>query len=266
MRLLRSILVTVVATLLVVFACLYWMAPIALSFYATRKAPAVARVVPANLKDVSISRSPGTELSYFGYNFEVPWADLDETKTKLYPDDKAEKNKVVLDFRSGLRMAVTALPEREFASGFITGDIGIKVSPAAFEVAFGHEAASSDYAFTKRVFEFTPDKMHHWTLQPGILALEESLLVLKSMMPSKAAETGIFNVSSAGYRGFQQGDPRIRQDRLLVCLYSYSNDGGIDIGFFQKNYASSAGVTQPEINRIIQSLHRVRSGDSVAQR
>src|SRR5690349_11883015 len=40
--------------------------------YLTRKAPAV-RLAPAQLTDLSISRSSGRKLSYFGYEFEVPW-------------------------------------------------------------------------------------------------------------------------------------------------------------------------------------------------
>src|SRR5207253_4753487 len=47
--------------------------------YLTRKAP-IVRVAPAQLTDFSISRSPVRKLSYFGYEFEVPWNDVDEAK------------------------------------------------------------------------------------------------------------------------------------------------------------------------------------------
>jgi hypothetical protein len=264
-RLLRRILVTIVVTLAVLYACLYYAAPIALSFYSARKAPPIIRIVPTDLEDLTISQSAGTRLSYVGYAFEVPWTDLDESKTKLFPEDKPEKTRVVLSFHSGLVLAVKALPAHEFASGFTTGDIGIKVSPVAFEAAFGHEAILSDYAFTKCIFDFTPDKMHHWA-QSHVFAREESLLVIKSMMVLKPAETGIFNIRTSASRGFQQGNPRIRQDWLVASLYPYSEGGGVEIGFFQKDYASSTGVTQPEINRIVQSLHKITPGDSVAQR
>jgi len=42
-------------------------APIALSIYATRKAPSVTRLTPEALEDLSISTAQGEELSYFGY-------------------------------------------------------------------------------------------------------------------------------------------------------------------------------------------------------
>jgi len=38
--------------------------------------------VPMELSDQSISDLPGRKLSYFGYEFEVPWNDLNEEKTK----------------------------------------------------------------------------------------------------------------------------------------------------------------------------------------
>jgi hypothetical protein len=85
MKLLRRIVTTIVVTLAVIFACAYWIAPIALSFYAARTALPVARIVPTELKDHSVSQSPGTKLTYLGYEFEVPWNDLDETKTGCIP-------------------------------------------------------------------------------------------------------------------------------------------------------------------------------------
>jgi len=251
MRLLRRIVVTAVATVAVIFAGIYWIAPIALSFYAARKALPITKVAPTDLKDTSVSEGGGQKLSYVGYEFEVPWTDLDESKTKLYPENKSEKTMAVLAFRSGLRLMVMAGPPRSFADQFVKD---MKMSPQAFEAVFGHDATASDYAFAKRVYEFTPDRMHHWTLSSPLLAREEVLLMVKSIMPSKPAETGIFNIRNHDYEGFQQGDPRIKQDSLQLDLYS--GEGGFEITFFQKDHSSYRGVTQPEINRIIQSLHK----------
>ncbi len=84
----------------------------ALSFYAANKVPLVARIVPTELKDTSVSEAPGTKLSYFGYELEVPWNDFDEIQTQLHPKDKPEKFKVDLHFRSGLRLVFSAAPPR----------------------------------------------------------------------------------------------------------------------------------------------------------
>jgi hypothetical protein len=259
MRLFRRILATTVITVAVILAGLYRIAPIAISFYTARKALPVARIVPTELKDHSVSQAPGTRLSYLGYEFEVPWSDLDEAKTALYPRDKPEKTRVVLAFRSGLRLMVTAVAAREFAQLWATD---FKMPPQNFEAVFGRGTATSDYTFVRKVYEFTPAKMHYWSLSTGVHYREHVMLIIKSIMPVKAADTGIFYVQNQEYRGFQQGNPEIRQDRLVLDLYS--DEKHFEVMFLQKDYRNAAGVTQPEINRVIQSVRRATPTEAVA--
>ncbi|MGD0761493.1 MAG: hypothetical protein ABR921_21555 [Candidatus Sulfotelmatobacter sp.] len=252
MKLVRRILTTVVVTLAVIFVAVRWIGPVALSFYEARKVPSVARIIPTELKDISVSQAPGMKLSYLGYELEIPWTDLDEARTTLYPKDKPEKTRVVLTFRSGLRLMVTAVPAREFADEFTKEDF--KMSPAKFEAVFGRGTATSDYTFVRNVYEFTPAKMHYWSLSDGVHYREQIVLMIKSIMPVKAAETGIFYVQNHDYKGFQQGDPTLRKDNLALDLYS--DDNHLEIIFLQEDYRNPMGVSQPEINRIIQSVQR----------
>jgi hypothetical protein len=141
----------------VIFVAMRWAAPGALSYYSVKKAPPIVSVVPTDLKDLSISQAPGMKFSYVGYEFEVPWTDLDESQTKLYPNDNTEKTRVDLHFRSGLRLLVTDLPSRGMVDGLPKE---FKVSPQALEMVFGHDMMKSDYTFHKAVYEFTPDKMN----------------------------------------------------------------------------------------------------------
>jgi hypothetical protein len=256
MKLLRRILTTIAITLAVVLVCVNWIAPIALSFYAARKALPVARIVPMELKDHSVSQVPGMRLSYVGYDFEVPWSDFDEAKTTLYPKDKLEKTRVVLAFQSGLRLMVTAVPPREFTKLWATD---FKTPPQGVEILFGAGTSTSDYTFVKNVYGFTPDKMHYWSLSPRLHARELMVLMTKSIMPVKAADSGIFNLRNQYYRGFQQGDPQVSRDRVVVDLYS--DDDHFEMVFLQKDYHNLAGITQPEINRIVQSVHKTTSGE-----
>lgn len=205
MRLLRRILITVVVTAAVIFVGVYWIVPVALSFYAAKKVPPVARIVPTDLKDKSVSQAPGTKLSYFGYEFEVPWSDLDEIQTKIYPKDKPDKTMVDLHFRSGLRLVFKAIPAHEWLND---SDCCTKGAVLAVASAFGQQAVNSDYSFEKAVYEFTPKKMHYWSLSPSVHTREQMVLIVKSIMPVKAAETGIFNVQNQTYNGFQQGNPQ----------------------------------------------------------
>jgi hypothetical protein len=256
MRLARRILITVVLTFAVILVAVNWIGPVALSFYAAKKALPAARVVPTDLKDLSVSQAPGMKLSYLGYEFEVPWTDLDESKTQLYPKDNPDKKMAFLFFRSGLRLVVKTVPPREWAHYFATD---WKLSPQQVDAFMGREAAKSDYIFIKNIYAFTPNSMHYWALSPRLHYREQMLLLIKSIVPSKPAETGIFNVQDQSRKGFQQGDPRVRQDTLVLNLYS--DDDSVEITFLQKDYQSPAGVTQPEINRVVQSLRKTATSE-----
>ncbi len=84
------------------------------------------------------------------------------------------------------------------------------------------------------------------------------------MALSKSAETGIFRVQNQSYKGFQEGNPLIRQDAIEVRLFS--DEDGVEMLFFQKDYKNSAGVTQPEINRIIRSLCKGPQAEAASPR
>jgi hypothetical protein len=259
LRILRRILITVIVTVAIVFVGVSWVAPVALSFYAARKVPTVARVVPVDLKNTSVSSAPGTKLSYLGYEFEVPWRDLDESQTRLYPADKPKKTLVVLTFRSGLLLRVTAIPPHEWTSD---SDPEIRMVPRAVVANFGYGAIQSDYSLVKSIYEFTPDRMHYWALEPSVHYREQAVLVIKSIMLLAPADTGIFNIKNQNFKGFQQGDPQVRQTKLEFQLYS--EDGSVEFVFFQKN-KNSAGVTQPEINRVIQTFRKRSWGPGTRQ-
>ena len=260
MRLARRILLTAVITVTVILVVIRWAAPVALSYYSVRKAPPIVRVVPTDLKDLSISEAPGMKLSYLGYEFEVPWIDLDESQIKLYPSDKTEKNRVDLHFRSGLRLLVTAVPYREIVDGLPKE---FKVSPKALEVVFGRDMMKSDYSFLKAVYEFTPDRMNHWDFRRGMMNRDEFLLVMKSMVLSSAADSGIFTIQTQNCMGFQQGNPQSRTHGIVVSLYS--EKASVEMIFSQKDYRKSLGITQPEINRVVRSLHVVPQHEATIQ-
>jgi hypothetical protein len=114
----------------------------------------------------------------------------------------------------------------------------------------------SDFPSSRR-FEFTPDKMNHWVFSPQGLNRDEILLLIKSIALPKAAETGIFNLRTQTYRGFQQGNPQVRQNEIFVDLHS--DEGSVEMIFFQKDYRNFPGVTQAEINRVVQSLHKANA-------
>ncbi len=234
------------------FVCIQWVVPITLSFLTARRAPPLTRVTPTDLRDQSPSQVQGKKLSYFGYEFETPWSDLDDTQTKHYPKDKTDKCGVDLRFRSGLRLLVTVIPAGEWANDV---SAEMKVPLRRFQSTFGQ----SDYSFVKTLYEFTPDRMNHWAAR-RVLAREQFLLIYKSIVLTTAARSGIFRLQNHDYKGFQEGDPQIRQD---IVVHLYSDEGSVEFIVFQKDY-QKAGITQPEINRIVQSLRKAPQQEQVA--
>jgi hypothetical protein len=247
-RIARRILLTAAITLAVIFVGVQWVLPVALSFDAARDSLPITRIVPTDLKDKSTSGAPGRALSYFGYEFEVPWSDLDEDQTKLYPTDKSEKCRADFRFRSGLRLVVTAIPAGEWANELATQ---FKVPRQRIESSF---EAKSDYGFLRNLYEFTPGKMHYWALSPQVHYREHLLLTIKTAALLPSAGTGIFNLRNQSYKGFQEGNPQVRQDGIAIHLFS--DEGSIEMIFSQTDYQNPTGVTQPEINRIVQSLRK----------
>jgi hypothetical protein len=230
MRRIRRIAIGVVVGVVL----LGWIIPAGIFLYIARTTPAVDKVVPTQLSDMSVSPVPGKKLSYFGYEFEVPWRDLDDAQTQLF--ERPDSQTVWLGFRSGLKLFV----------------------------AFRTKPPADEYAILKRTYETTPDQIHYWALCTSRKSrLQTMLLVAKSGFlqgvglgaASNPAESGIFELQNQSYKGFQYGDPKIRQDQIQIVLYA-GDDTRMKIRILQAAYDDPAGVTQPEINRIIQSLHR----------
>src|SRR5215472_5397336 len=115
-----------------------------------RKLPLVKRT-PMELTDLSISQAPGMNLSYFGYEFEVPWIDIDREKTKIVGGNKA-----IIAFRSGNGLMVWSGPPHEFMNGLFEQ---LKIDQDTFRKVYGDEALQSDYNFQRLILETTPDKI-----------------------------------------------------------------------------------------------------------
>lgn len=79
------------------------------------------------------------------------------------------------------------------------------------------------------------------------------LLVIKAISMPKAS-SGIFWIQTRDFKGFQFENPQTRPSRITVELFS--DDGGIDAIFMQK--AVARVISQSEINRVIQSIHKAQ--------
>jgi hypothetical protein len=100
-----------------------------------RKLPFV-RNTPIELVDSSASHALGQKLSYFGFEFEVPWDDIDNANSRVVGGNKA-----VIAFRSGnVLMVWRGSPHDPVDTMLKTTHI----DPGTFRMMYGGEALASD--------------------------------------------------------------------------------------------------------------------------
>lgn len=211
--------------------------------YWGRKMP-VLRETPVPLRITAVADSPGRKMAFCGTEFEIPWSDLNDSKTK------SGVNSIVLFFDSGLAVVMKCEPPREFVDGVLdaTG-----MNREMFRRVFGNPAVESDYALTQLMLGTTPDSV-------GVFRAHRyqgpmmSLLVLKAM-GTPAAHTGIFSIHTSEFGGFQYQDPAATPGMIVMNLFS--EDRGLEFQFHLKYKGASVHVSQADINRIVQTLHKV---------
>lgn len=221
--------------------------------YVGRKFPAVYRT-PVTLSDLSTSISPGRKLRYSGYEFDVPWA-VDDKKTK-----QISPTSEVIAFESGNALWFSRAPARDLVNKLLQRT---DMDPRSAKMLYGGEALGSDYSLLKAILDATPRKV-------GLLSSRRQavgtmmLLLFKGMIVSEDAETGVFELRSGEFRGFQYGDPLRRPRSINVEIFA--GDVGLAFLFAQRVSGPVPPITQAEINRVIQSTHKVPEADSSASR
>jgi hypothetical protein len=211
-------------------------------WFLSRKSP-VIKIVPQGLPDQSQTQSPGLKLSHSGYEFEIPWNDVDEEKSKTVGTMR------LIAFKSRRALLIYSLPPRNFV------DTVLKISKdeKIYRQAFGEDATSSDYKFHKQMLEATPGKIN--PLGPRRDATREALfLFVKTIALPSSADTGIFSVQTPHFSGFQYGDPRSNPRRIIV--YLFDENGGLELSVASSEKFPGSAITQADINRIAQSVRR----------
>jgi hypothetical protein len=211
--------------------------------YESRKLPDIAKT-PIALADLSISTVPHKKVTYFGYEFELPWDDVDESK------DKTTGQIHVGAFRSGNAFWFSTFPPKSFVDEIMKTS---KLDPQRFRQLYGDAAFESDYGFNKIMLQATPSEITPFVSQRKA-ATGQILLMIKGISIPRAG-SGIFSIQTQEFQGFQFESPQNRP--FKISDYLYSDEGGVDVMFFQKVGGSAPSISQPEINRVIQSIHKV---------
>ena len=184
--------------------------------------------VPVELADQSISKSPGRKLSYLGYDFEVPWDNLDEAHTKRV------RTWQVIAFKSGKAIF--------FMGHEPDGTLNEFRPKEAVRERYG-----DDYATERHILDASPDKISPFK-PPREAIYEFRSLVLKQIFMMDG-ESGIFLIRTPDFRGFQYGHPESGDREIRDELYS--QEGRIGFMFLR---GKSGRISQAEINRVIQTV------------
>jgi hypothetical protein len=224
--------------------------PIGIFFTArweTRKFPGV-RVAPQPLSDYSVSDAPGTVLTYFGYKFEVPWS--------ANFKERVGRGLVQLKFQSGQDL-ILIVPENQ--GGLLTEILKDEsLNMKNWQPVFGDLMNRSAYDQYAALLNATPQSIRSFRPR-GEAARGITLLTIKAIAIGPGLETGVFSFEFSDKRGFQVGDPR-KSKRADLELFGM---GGHYVEIICSATKDNVRLSQPELNRILTSLHPV-SGDPAA--
>jgi hypothetical protein len=200
---------------------------------------------PIELSDLSVSKASPKKISYFGYEFEVPWGDIDAEKTRV-----AANGVAVVAFRSGTFITFWTSPPFGLISTM--ADDG-KVDRKTLGQMFGSDAVQSDYGFQRAALEMTPDQFSIFSSRKQVLQ-QWLLFSLKEGWLQGGSESGLFSVSTEEFKGFQYGNPRKSPEHLSVELFG--KDVHLDI-LFGKKLNGTSTISQADINLVVQSIHKL---------
>lgn len=198
----------------------------------------IAHMIPVELSDHRIDSDHGTKLSSYGYDFEVPWKDVDT-------EHMQSKTMMLIPFRSGLEILVGHGSSHNLVDAVMENT---KTDRGDFRSAYGDHALQSDYEFLKLALNTTPASVRLSDSKQDV-ARKSTLVLIKTIIAE--GDSGIFAVQAHDFRGFQYGDPGKHPKRITVTLCSA--DSEVEFSFSQKGMTPLA-ISQAEINRVIQTV------------
>lgn len=224
----------------------FWFGPPLVIFFTARweakKIPAL-NVALRPLTDYSVSDGPARQVSYFGYEFTAPWnSNFKEMKPKGV-------GIVGIKFDSGQTIIFKVFPD---PGGLLTEAATDPSTHMEFlKDAFPDLMKRSAYDQDVALYNTTPASIHAFGPRAkssrGMI-----LLTLKAFAAAGEYATGAYTFDVNGKRGIQAGDP---QKANHVILDVYDMDGQ-EVEFILATKDTNR-LTQPEVNRILSSLHAV---------
>jgi len=155
-------------------------------------------------------------------------------------------------FQSGNSLSIWHGSPRAFLNQVLSND---KIDQNTLRRIVGDEALQSDFALYRTILQMTPDKMTPFESQSD--AANQALLVLvKGFCMPPGSESGVFAVSAGEFSGFQFGRPANPSGEVSVRLFSPASSLNF---IFVHTAGGPTVISQPDINRILQTLHKSAS-------
>lgn len=216
-----------------------------------KRAPAV-NVAPLTLTDYSVSHSPGRTLSYLGYEFDVPW------NTAFKQKALGKGGLVQLQFDSGQNITLIVPENQSGLLAEIVEDPSLKMGDLRF--IFGDLMNHSAYDQYGALLRTTPRAIR--AFGPRAEAIRGvTLLTIKAIAFGPGLNSGAFSFDLPDKRGFQIGDPR-KSRRVDLEVFDSS---GHHVEILCGSTNSNVSFSQPELNRILTSLHPSTTSSQLAE-
>lgn len=221
-----------------------------------KKMPLV-KVTPQPLTDYSVSDAPGRTFSYLGYSFEVPWTG--DFKTRGSENGSIKGGGIMeLKFASGQTLLLIAPSNQNGLLSEFVEDQSMHMEDMG--LVFGDLMYRSAYDQYFALLNTSPSTIR--AFGPRREAIRgEILLSIKGIAFPASLESGVFAFQFPDKRGFQLGDPR-KSRRIDLWVFDLNGHHlEISIGTAR----DGVNLTQPELNRILKTLHPVSSASPAAQ-
>jgi len=202
--------------------------------------------VPHPLEDLSTSAAGRNVVSQYGYRFEVPWGDI-----------KSERGDGLIELQTGQRIRFL---DPQIGDGEPISPQTIHSSASDFARIFGTSMHDSKYdQFTKIMSAVPPgwsplQSRSEFQRYGALLQIKGLWFEHNPMAPS------IYSFQTKNYHGFEvSGLPRGWQN---VTLHFFDLGNHWFVINIQGDELHGVKITQPEINRVIQSFGPIQPGTS----
>jgi hypothetical protein len=187
------------------------------------------------------STAPGTKLSYFGYQFEVPWSEVEKVSN--------DGHSVNVQFRTG--QYITFSNPNYFQQDIMSQ--AASEGPTKFQKTWIVVINDgSKYEHLSLALSMTPSKLRPFSSHEDF-ARDQLYLLTKGVLLEHSGATKLLAIQTTGFKGFEI-DGASYSGNVEIILFDTADEE------FQLEVSKGrlgGKLTQAELNRIIQSFARI---------